>query len=656
MVKSLSFNRNLLSSSSLVTIGILFFAANVLAVALFSSWRLDLTSGGLYTLSQGTRNIIGNLPEPVTLRLYISKQLATSAPAVSAYVTRVEELLREYEREANDKLSLQILDPEPFSEEEDRAVAYGLQGVPVDDTGSRTLYFGLVGTNSVSDQQTIPFFDPSRNDQLEYDVTQLVYRLSHPKQPVVGVLSTLPILGGGPAAMSGGGADGTVIGDQIRRLFEVREIPTDTDAIPKDVDVLMVVHPKDFKDTTLYAIDQFILRGGRAMLFVDPYAESDTASNAMMGGHQAGASNLDKLFSSWGIKMAEKSVAGDLGTAKKVQFNRGARPVVIDYPIWFEIRPEQMASDDVITGNLSQITMASPGILSKQDKAEIEFVSLLKTSSQGSTIPVDRLGPFMQPQDLLRGYQSDGEHTLAARVRGKVKTAFPDGKPKPSEDAAANPENLPQEDQPHIAEAAEPINVIVVADTDFLQDRYWAQVRNFFGQRVAIPEGGNGNFVVSALDNLTGSNDLISIRNRAGHSRPFTRVKSLQQEAAQNFLQKEKQLQDELRETEKKLGELQQSKDQQGSNSLVLSSEQQAELTRFRQEKIRIRKELRDVQHELNKSIERLENTMMFLNIGLMPLLVGVGGLWLSLRRKKRMDTKIASTTTHNTVATEAAA
>jgi ABC-type uncharacterized transport system involved in gliding motility auxiliary subunit len=262
----------------------------------------------------------------------------------------------------------------------------------------------------------------------------------------------------------------------------------------------------------------------------------------------------------------------------------------------------------------------------------------------------------MQPQDLLRGYQSDGEHTLAARVRGKVKTAFPDGKPKPSEDVAPNPENLPKDDQPHVTEAAEPINVIVVADTDFLQDRYWAQVRNFFGQRVAIPEGGNGNFVVSALDNLTGSNDLISIRNRAGHSRPFTRVKSLQQEAAQNFLQKEKQLQDELSETEKKLGELQQSKGQQGTNSLVLSSEQQAELTRFRQEKIRIRKELRDVQHELNKSIERLENTMMFLNIGLMPLLVGIGGLWLSLRRKKRMDTKIASTTTHNTVATEVAA
>lgn len=660
MVKSLTFNRNLLSSSSLVTLAILFFAANILAVVLLSSLRIDLTQGNLYTLSQGTRNILSGLPEPITLRFYVSKSLATSAPAVSAYVTRVEELLREYEREGDGKLVLQILDPEPFSEEEDRAVAYGLQGVPVDDTGARTLYFGLVGTNSVNDQQTIPFFDPSRNDQLEYDVTQLVYRLAHPKQPVVGVLSSLPILGGGQAAMMGGGSEGTVMGDQIRRLFEARELPTDTTTIAKDIDVLMVVHPKELSEGTLYAIDQFILRGGRAMLFVDPYAESDTASSAMMGAPpQAASSNLDKLFAAWGITMAAKAVAGDLATAKKVQFNRGARPVVIDYPIWFEVRPEQMATDDVIMGNLSQITVASPGILTKLEKAEIEFLPLMKTTKQGSTIPTDRLGPFMQPQDLLRGYQADGEHVLAARVRGKVKTAFPDGKPKPAADAEPPSETeppSPEDQSPHLAESADPINVIVVADSDFLQDRYWAQVRNFFGQRMAIPEGGNGNFVVSALDNLTGSNDLISVRNRAGHTRPFTRVKLLQQEAAQAFLQKEKQLQDELRETERKLSELQQTKEPQNANALVLSSEQEAELARFRQEKIRIRRELRDVQHELNKNIERLENTIMFLNIGLTPLLVGIGGVWLSLRRRRRAAVKHQTTSNRHNVATEATA
>ncbi len=637
-MKSTLTQRTLLSGSGLVIGAVLFFAVNIFATSGFQTARVDLTENQLYTLSEGTRNILANLEEPVTLRFYLSKKLVTALPGINSYANRVEELLEEFDRAAKGKLILHSIDPEPFSEAEDRAVGYGLQGAPLDDSGATTLYFGLVGTNSVDDEQVIPFFQPDRGDHLEYDLAKLVYQLANPKQVVIGLMSSLPLEGQPAASMFQPAAPSPLIlVEQMRQLFDVRTLDTDIKEIPDDVDVLMIVHPKDFSDNTLYAIDQFVLGGGRTLAFVDPYAEADQppGGDPMMAMQAPRNSELNKLFDAWGLSMESDFVAGDLEAAKKVQFNAGPRPSVIDYPVWMDLSQRHMAENDIITSNLGNLTVATAGMLAKQENATTEFLPLLQTGPNAAKFDTARLGLFLNPQDLVRGYQPEGQFTLAARVTGTVKSAFPDGPPPvESGDEADEEDTTSTQDREHLPESKEPINVIVVADTDMLQDRFWVQVQNFLGQRIAIPSAANGNFVISALDNLTGSNDLISVRNRGGFSRPFTRVKLLQQQAEQRFLEKEQQLQNQLQETERKINELQQNK--QTDNALILSPEQQREVSRFRQEKIKIRTELRNVQHELRKNIERLEDWMMFLNIGLMPLLIGAGGIAVGIYRIRR--------------------
>lgn len=638
MAANVSAQRRLYTTSGLVIGAVLLFAVNIFASTFFHSARIDLTEGNLYTLADGTRSVLSKVQESITLRLYVSKKQLSGLPGINSYAVRVEEMLKELERAADGKLRLLILDPEPFSEEEDRAVAYGLQGVPLDDTGATTFYFGLVGSNALDKEEVIPFFNPDRSEYLEYDLAKLVHQLSTNKEPVIGLLSTIPLEG--PATdrfFQPGAGEPLVIFEQLQQLFDVRTLESTVDRIPEDVDVLMLVHPKEFSDKTLYAIDQFVLRGGRALVFVDPYAESAEPSNPMMGNQPPTASDLNKLLQSWGIELLPDVVAADLATAKKVQFSSGMRPVVVDYPVWMDVRSEQMAADDVVTARLDRLTVATAGVLQKRGDATSNFQPLLRTTGKAAKIASARLGMFADPQDLLRGFRPEGELVLAARVTGTVKSAFPDGAPKAEE--AQNPdEPKPAESTPppgeHLAESKDSVNIIVVADTDMLQDRFWVQVQNFLGQRLAVPSAANGNFIISALDNLLGSNDLISVRNRSGFDRPFTVLRELQQEAEQKFLDKEKQLRDQLRETEQKLSQLQQSKT--SDDALILSAEQEAELQRFRDERVHIRKELRDVQHELRKSIESMEDWMKFLNIGLMPLLVGVTGLAVGMYRVRR--------------------
>lgn len=640
MAANISAQRRLYTTSGLLIGAVLLFAVNIFASTFFHSARVDLTEGNLYTLADGTRSVLSKIQEPVTLRFYVSKKQLAGLPGVNSYAVRVEEMLKELERAADGKLRLLILDPEPFSEEEDRAVAYGLQGVPLDDTGATTFYFGLVGSNALDKEEVIPFFNPDRAEYLEYDLAKLIHQLSTNKEPVIGLISTIP-LEGPPTErfFQPGMGEPLVIYEQMQQLFDVRNLETTVDRIPEDVNVLMLVHPKELTDKTLYAIDQFVLGGGRALVFVDPYAESAEPSNPMMGGQPPAASDLNKLLQSWGVELVPGVVAGDLAAAKKVQFSSGMRPVVVDYPVWMDVRSEQMATDDVITARLDRVTLATAGVLEKRQDATSTFQPLLRTTSKAAKISTARLGIFADPQDLLRGFRPEGEFVLAARVTGTVKSAFPDGAPK-TEEADPADETPPKESETppaseHLAQSKDSINIIVVADTDMLQDRFWVQVQNFLGQRIAVPSAANGSFVISALDNLLGSNDLISVRNRSGFARPFTVLRELQQEAEQQFLDKEKQLRDQLRDTEQKLSELQQSRGG-GEDALILSAEQEAELQRFRDERLRIRKELRDVQHELRKSIESMEDWMQFLNIGLMPILVGVTGLAVGMYRVRR--------------------
>lgn len=629
-------NKKVLTGSGLIMAAVLFGVFNMVSNAAFSTTRFDLTEHGLYTLSEGTKNVLKSLREPITLRFYLSKALANGLPGIKSYATRVQEMLEEYAQVAGDQLFLEVIDPEPFSEEEDRAVAFGLQGIPLDG-GSTQFYFGLAGTSSTDELEVISFFQPEREEFLEYDLTKMVHTLANPRKKVLGLLSTLPIDGSGgmPFMAQQGGSQPWLILSHIEQMFEVKKIEPTAAAIPEEISVLMIVHPKSLSEATLYAIDQYVLRGGHAMIFVDPLAESDSGGgNPMnpMGGGGPRNSDMPSLFAAWGLELVKGQVLGDLPLAKKVQVQQQNRLQVVDYPVWIDFRQEHFSDKDIVTAQVPSITVASAGIIRKKGETGTTVEPLIQSDEAAMQIEASRLSVMPDVSGLLNSYRPEGEKFIvAARVTGKVKTAFPEGKPKAAANSSENPDMASEAEtqtKDHLTESNDSINVIVVADSDILQDRFWVQVQNFFGQRIGIPNSGNGTFVTNALDNLTGSNDLISVRSRAGYSRPFTLLRMLQQEAEQRFRQKEQVLQEQLKATERKIQELQGQKPE--GNAMILSVEQQEAMGQFRKELLQVRKELRGVQHELGKNIESVERWVKFINIGLVPLLIGIVGVWIS--------------------------
>ena len=646
----------MMTTTGVVLALVLLFAVNILAGRLLGPVRIDLTENRLFTLSEGTRGILTRLDEPVTLRFYLSRRELERVPGIGGYADRVRALLDEYERLAGGKLTLHVVDPEPFSEEEDRAVGYGLSGVPLGlDEG--IFYFGLAGTNSVDDEEVIPFFAAEREQFLEYDVTKLVHNLSNPKQKVVGLLSSLPVEGQGPpmqAAMGGMGGPPWMVVDQIRQLFELRSLPPTLEEIPEDVDVLMLVHPQSLSREALYAIDQYVLRGGRVVAFVDPYSE--TQQDAMAAGFMPPAasrrSEIDELLSAWGVTLGEDVVA-DLELALKVRMEQGGRILTFDYPVWMNITPQTFDHEDIVTGNLANLGFGTPGYLEPADGATTTFTPLVTTTPGAAQFTTEQIAAVTtDPRDLLDDYTSqDRAYTVIARISGKVGTAFPDGRPVPeqSEDgdssetaeADGSEEGETEPKAEHLSESTEDAQIILVADADMLADRFWVVVQEFLGSRIAIPSAANGTLVINALDNLTGSGDLISVRNRGTFTRPFTRVVALRQQAERAFRAKEQELIAQLEETERRLVELEESS--QGNDALIITDAQREELVEFRQERVRIGKELREVRRQLRADIEALESWLKFANIGLVPILIGLTGLVAGLLQLRRRRATVAA-------------
>ncbi|WP_455367059.1 Gldg family protein [Kaarinaea lacus] len=633
-------NIKMFTTGSVLVAIVLLLAINIFSNTALTSARVDLTENHLFTLSDGTKNILERLEEPVNVRLFLSQKLATRLPGVTSYATRVKELLQEYSRTAGSNINLTIIDPEPFSEQEDQAVGYGLRGAPIDS--ETTFYFGLVATGPTDEEAVIPFFSPEREEFIEYDITKVIQQVANPKKKVVGLISSISIDGSPAPHIPGMGmmprpTETWTVVAQMRQFFEVRSLDIDVDKIPDDVDVLMLVHPKSLSDATLYAIDQYIMNGGRLLAFVDPHAEADQVSSQQSGmpGTNFGSSNLNKLFKPWGISTSENKVVGDIQLAQKVAFNLGQRNAAIDYPIWMKIPEEQMNASDIITSQLGTVNVASPGKISVTPTDNVTVTPLFTTTDKSTEVDKARLGFMADPQELLRNYRPSGEEAiLAARITGKVKSAFPDGAPTTASDENKD-ESMKFTEQ--LKESKGDINVIVIADTDILEDRFWVRIQDMFGSRISVPIAANGSLVINALDNLMGSNDLISVRNRGHFSRPFTKVDEIRQDAELQYREKEQQLMNRLRETERKLMELQRGKEQ--DKALILSNEQKVELERFRQERVKIRKELRQVRHQLQQNIDSLEGWMKFINIGLIPILIGIGGgLFAFVKVRKRNE------------------
>lgn len=603
---------------------------NVLAETRLGRVRLDLTQQKLYTLNDGTRTVLAGLKDPVTLRLYYSRALGGRVPVYGAYADRVREMLREYASVAAGKIRLEFFDPEPFSDTEDRALAYGLQGVPLDQGGEQ-VYFGLSASNLLDDERTIPFFQPERERFLEFDLTKLVYELSSPKRPVLGVLSSLP-LDGDPRMMMmmrqnpGAGAPWAAM-LQLRQSFTVRNVQPDVQVIDPEIQVLLVAHAQKLPETALYAIDQFVMRGGRLMAMVDPHSEGQAAAPNPTGQPVTETSSeLRRLFDAWGVDYDDKALVGDISGAWRVRANATDRVQAVDYLAWFNIR-DGINHEDPATADLSQVTVASSGYLRKKPGADISFTPLLSASAKAGPLALEQVKTFPDPGKILGAFKAEGgPYVIAARVRGVLKSAFA-GPP----DSANRPANFPA----HIGQTTGPANLVLAADSDILADRFWVRMQEFFGQQEATPFSDNGPFVANLLGTLAGGDALIGLRSRGAALRPFDLIDGMQRDAEARYRQTERELQAHLDETQKKLTALRTGRGEQGANA-VISEQQRVAIDDLRKDVTATRVKLRNVQLELRREIIGLESRLRLLNIAAVPVLLTVVAVGLGIARRRR--------------------
>lgn len=627
------FKRVGILAAGIAIVIVLLLSISVLSGTALRAARVDLTENKLYTLSEGTRAVLAKLEEPVALRLYFSKDQAADYPHILSYYQRVEELLLEYVHHAGGKLTLESLDPEPFTETEDRAVAYGLRGLPA---GGELIYFGLAGSNTLGDEEIIPFFDTSKEAYLEYDLSKLVHQLSNPGKVTVGMLSSLSIEGGPSNPFMGPAADPWFVVDHLRQLFEVRTLMPGAGEIPEDVGVLVLVHPKDLPEVTLYAIDQFVLGGGKVIAFVDPYCEADQPpadpQNPLSAMMAPRASSLGALFDAWGVELVAEQLAADRANALSVTWNNRGRPEPIAYVLYEQLGPEQFNADELASRDLAAIRLGTPGFLRPIPEAKTSLTMLLETSAEAMQIPVSSIQFSPDPPKLLAEFEPTGTpFTLAARISGPADSAFPAGRPlgEPEEGEVA-----PDPMEGHRA-SSEEIHVVVVADADLLADQWWIRLQDFAGLRLANKTADNGDFLVNLIDQMQGSTDLISLRSRGVSAYPFTVVEALRREAEQAFHAEEQALVEREDETNRRLQELQSQKD--GESLLMLSPEQEAEIERLREEMIATRTRLREVRHDLDKDVEALGTRLKLLNIAAVPGLVLVFALGMVvLKANKR--------------------
>jgi len=622
-----------LSVSSLLIVVLVFIAAVIITNQLFRGWRVDFTENNLYTLSDGTERILESIPEPINLYFYYSDQATTGIPSLRSYANRVREMLQEFEDAADGNIRLSIVDPLPFSEDEDRAAQFGLQGVQL-AASPDPIYFGLAGTDSVDNEEIIAFFQPDKESFLEYDIAKLVSTLSNPQRNVIGLISGVE-MSGGFDPQTQGMRPAWVVYEQAEQLFDIRNLGTSVDVIDDDVSLLWIVQPKNLPNPTLYAIDQFVLGGGKALIFVDPVADVDPAQAQGMpqGMPPLGqGSDLATLFDAWGIDFSTDEVVADAQLALPISTGMSTRPV--RHYGYLGVTATWMQSDDIVTGDLNVINLATAGRFDAAADGAAELQPLMTSSGSASAMQATRFSFLPDPTILQNDFTPSGEnYVLAARVTGTLPSAFPNGKPAMTVSAEIGDAPEEGDDGAHRSESTEPVNLIVVGDVDMLGDQMWVQVQNFFGQRLANAFASNGAFVANALENLSGSSDLIAVRSRASFTRPFTRVDGLRARAESDYRETEQRLQSELDDTELRLRELQSSREDSGN--LILSDEQQAEIERFVDQRANIRRDLRAVQRNLDKDIEQLGTTLKVINIGLVPLLLTLLTLFAVWRRNR---------------------
>jgi gliding motility-associatede transport system auxiliary component len=632
--------RRTLLLSALIVLIVSYGTIALVASRWLAPERFDLTADGLYTLSPGTRQIIDSAHRPLWLTLYFSQHATRDLPQLRSYEQRVNEMLQEMVARSHGRIHLQVVDPVPYSDDEASAEGNGLTPMSGGSNGER-IFFGLMGTtrpatgdaasdlmadtSDVADGKrvdrtlAIPFFDPGRETFLEYDIAKLLYQLSEPEKPRIGVISDLPVMGD-PMQ----GTQPWTVMRQLQQLFDVEMLdPGKLKHIDTNIQVLLLIHPKNLSTDVQYALDQYVLGGGHLAVFVDPYAESDPAplTDDMASTANAHSSNLPRLFADWGVAYNPDQVVLDRGRALQIEL-AGAN---LAHPAMLGLGAQELNRDDVVTSSLQRINVSTAGHFDLLPNATTRLLPLMQSSGDAEVVSTQRvIEASSNPGSLLQDYQPENQnYVIAARLRGPFASAFPEFAKRPGH-LAASPSNA---------------EVILVADTDLLTDRLWVETQTFLGQPMLSAFANNGDFITNLVDNLSGSSALLSIRGRSSSQRPFTRVLALQRAADRKFLQKKQELESELADTKQRLGELQPAK---GASEASTSTEQKHEIEQFLRRELEISKELRDVQHQLNAEIDALGTRLKVINIVLLPSLITVLGLlygWRRTRRNRRQRT-----------------
>jgi len=645
---------------------------SVVIISFLPSLRIDLTEDKLYTLSEGSRNIVSNLENPIELRFFYSESATEDQPQIRAYGTRVQELLEEIVIASDGNLSLSVIDPEPFSEDEDLATQFGIQAVPVSQ-GGQSIYFGLVVSEAVNEAElnplapraveAMPLIRPDQEQFLEYEFMKLITTVSEPDRTVIGLVTELEIDGGFNPAV-GQATPPWFVMDLIRQLYEVRRVDLTGDSIEEGIDILMIVHPQDLSEQMLYAIDQHILGGGEALVFLDPNADSMVTRSPQGALIPAGmSSDMAVLLDAWGVSYDDSKVLTDSDLALRVRMSQNERPS--PHLGMLGVQRGNLSQEDIITSRLESINVSSAGALAQAEGASTSFEPLIRSSNNAMLMDAALVESMTEPSILFDEFESQNESfVIAARVSGAINSAFPDGRPEvveaeteePAEDTtvetaaassvdADNPAQPEQseglavaeelmEAQVHLASTDAPANIVIFADTDLLSDRLWVQVAQFLGQRIPQPFANNGDFLINSLDNLSGGADLVSIRSRRTYSRPFTRVVEMQRQADDRLRIEEAELLDRLAETEASLAQLNQ--DEDGNPLGQLTPEIQAEIDRFNNEMVDTRRRLRDVQFQLTEDIDALGSWLKSINALLVPILLTIIALLAHFSRIRR--------------------
>ncbi|MEX0840368.1 MAG: Gldg family protein [Parvibaculum sp.] len=625
----------------LVLLAVLFLAVNLFSNIVFRSARIDLTENSLYTLSEGTAEVVAQIEEPITLRFFYSERLANDYPRIRTYASHVRDLLEEVRDRSDGRLILEVIEPEPFSEQEDLAMSLGLKGAPT--AQGDIIYFGLVGTNSVDGLEAIPFFTDEREQYLEYDIARMIQNLSRPERPVLGIVTNLPLDTGAGGLMSAmrGESLPFMIYEELRNRFELEYLEQQFEVVPSKVDVLMIAHPRELDAATLYAVDQFVMRGGRVLAFIDPHSEVSLTAGPdgqPVRGYTE-ASNLEPLLKSWGVAYDPTRIVGDRSLAQRVQTGLDARRQESDYVIWLAVPRENVDAEDIVTADVMRLNLGTVGALAPAEGATTRFTPLVRSSKDAKLYDLDYVKSGPRPDDLLRRFEASGEsYVIAARLSGPVTSAFdgpPEAESQAQEDGAAPRRSLTAPGA-HLAQSEGEANIILFADSDIFDDRFWVQTQSYLGERVAQPIADNASFIVSAIDNLMGSNELISLRARARIDRPFTVVDDLRRAAERRFLAEQETLEQRIDDTEKRLTQLQTQGAPDMPEGAAAEAHVESEIQTFRAELLDSRKKLRDVQRNLRREIDGLGAQLRFVNVGLIPLLIAVVALGAAILRYRR--------------------